>query len=238
MEALWSVLPWHQGKWREAEAAWSGFSTAHPEMLHSFSTNLLPRNILCKEWKVWPQSHPQHSAQHWLIRYKMHPQFRSKLEMRIWHEISETDHWAWPLTLPRRDTFCSLVSCSSWAIRAPSISPTVLFLPQPCTSIFKFKCLEVSKFASTRNFAVYILFTHWEIEGGAWVIPGITSHSACIHRTTEPLPSPPLTHVPRCHIHMAFKSLQGWGLQHCPDSLSQHLTRLSVKNVQKTELAE
>lgn len=48
--------------------------------------------------------------------------------------------------------------------------------------------------------------------------------------TTNPaLPTPPLNHIPKHHIHKSFKSLQGWWLHHCPGSLLQCPTTLSVK---------
>lgn len=43
------------------------------------------------------------------------------------------------------------------------------------------------------------------------------------------LPSSPLSHVPKCHIHAALKSLQGWWLHHCPGSLCQCWTTCSMK---------
>uniref|UniRef100_A0A8C9UED2 Uncharacterized protein n=1 Tax=Serinus canaria TaxID=9135 RepID=A0A8C9UED2_SERCA len=35
------------------------------------------------------------------------------------------------------------------------------------------------------------------------------------------LPRPPVPHVPKCHLHRAFKSLQGWGLHFFPGQLCQ-----------------
>ncbi|KFW80610.1 Protein TANC2, partial [Manacus vitellinus] len=48
-------------------------------------------------------------------------------------------------------------------------------------------------------------------------------------RVPPALPRPPLTHIPKCHIHRAFKSLWEWGLHPCPGQLCQGWTTLSMK---------
>jgi len=45
-----------------------------------------------------------------------------------------------------------------------------------------------------------------------WKRP-LRSSSSSINLT---LPTPPLNHVPKCHIYTSFKYLQGWGLNHFP----------------------
>lgn len=44
-------------------------------------------------------------------------------------------------------------------------------------------------------------------------------NSSKITSPTIPLAllSPPLAHLPRCHIQTVFEYFQGWGLHHCPE---------------------